>query len=238
MVLLTMPLIYRRLLGLESGLPRGESLLRWMQFAVFVALAVFFFHYKSAVLSGRTVLIRNAALVVLVIGYLEVGVRVIVKYVLPGIGKAMPIFAKLRGYIVDDPDDMYYTKRVPHPFLQYTGPRNKVPDGQGDSYIGFKEIKVSDIPKRPGVTRIACLGGSTTEDGYPELLQALLNQQGGSGKYEVLNFGRTWWSSVHSMLNYVLNVTDFNPDFVILHDNCNDHHYRGFSGLRGRYRLR
>jgi lysophospholipase L1-like esterase len=136
-------------------------------------------------------------------------------------------------YFTENPDNLYYSRYVPHPFLQFTGPRGPVPGTTADFYLGFKEIKLSDIPKPSGVIRVACLGGSTTADGYPESLQEFLARSAPGRKFQVLNFGSMWWSSVHSTVNYVLNVIDFKPDYLILHDSCNDHHYRGFPGLRG-----
>ncbi len=83
------------------------------------------------------------------------------------------------------------------------------------------------------MVRIACIGGSTTESGWPELMEEYLNKTSESTRFQVFNFGIGWWSSIHSTVNYILNVIDFNPDYAIIHDNCNDHNYRGYPGLRG-----
>jgi hypothetical protein len=159
--------------------------------------------------------------------------RFFLKYILPVIGKRRPFFAKIYQYITDNPDNLYYSNYVPHPFLQFTGPRGPVPGIEGDFFLGFKNIKLSDIQKSDDLMRVACLGGSTTADGYPEFLEEYLCSQLPGKRVQVLNFGTYWWSSIHSTVNYILNVIDFKPDFVVLHDSCNDHHYRGFPGLRG-----
>ncbi|HVN29217.1 MAG TPA: SGNH/GDSL hydrolase family protein, partial [Candidatus Binataceae bacterium] len=103
-----------------------------------------------------------------------------------------------------------------HPFLQYTRPRTQLADG--DQEYGFRNIKMSDVPKPAGMVRIACLGGMSTEGGYPELLRAYLDDAGGATRFQVLNFGIDGWSSVHSMLNFILNVREFRPDVVVVRD--------------------
>lgn len=118
----------------------------------------------------------------------------------------------------------------PHPFLQFTLPRKKLENG--DIEMGFEGLKLSDIPKPANTIRVACIGNSTLKD-YPQLLEQFLNQASSRARFQVLNFGIPWWSSLHSTVNYILNVIDFNPDYVVLHDNCNDHNYRGYAGLRG-----
>jgi hypothetical protein len=118
----------------------------------------------------------------------------------------------------------------PHPFLHFTLPRKKLENGDVD--MGFEGLKLSDIPKPVNTIRVACIGNSTVKD-YPQLLEQFLNQANPPSRFQVLNFGVPWWSSLHSTVNYILNVIEFNPDYVVIHDNCNDHNYRGYPGLRG-----
>ena len=103
--------------------------------------------------------------------------------------------------------------------------------------MGFTDITVKDIPKPAGVIRVACMGNSTAVN-YPQSLQTLFNDVCPHTRIQVLNFGMGWWSSVHSTVNFILNVIDFKPDYVVLNDNCNDHNYRGYPGLRGGLRPR
>ena len=52
---------------------------------------------------------------------------------------------------------------------------------------------------------------------------------------EVLNFGMGWYSSTHSVVNFVLNVTDYTPDYVVFHHGWNDRESRDRGAIRGDY---
>ncbi|MGH3055102.1 MAG: hypothetical protein ACRDL7_09015, partial [Gaiellaceae bacterium] len=117
-----------------------------------------------------------------------------------------------------------------HPFLQFTGTPSVALIGNqalGNltpfNNLGFRGRDFS-YEKPAGVIRIAALGGSTTADGYPERVEDLLNAEATSAAqhFEVLNFGVGFWTSAHSLVNFVLNVVDFRPDYVIIHENWND----------------
>lgn len=118
----------------------------------------------------------------------------------------------------------------PHPFLHFTLPRKLLKGGNAE--MGFTNITRRDIPKPPGTVRVACIGNSTTNP-YPQFLEEFLNEACPQARFQTLNFGMGWWSSLHSTVNFVLNVIDFNPDYVVFHENCNDHNYRGYPGLQG-----
>src|SRR4030095_14123746 len=75
--------------------------------------------------------------------------------------------------------------------------------------------------KPPGVIRIAALGASTTADGYPAMLEEYLNALQ-SNRFEVMNFGQGYWTSAHVLVNFVLNVIDFAPDYIVIHQAAND----------------
>ncbi|MBA4387546.1 MAG: hypothetical protein C0404_06165 [Verrucomicrobia bacterium] len=233
LAILSFPPLYAKLFGLESGDARGENLLRWMMFILLCLIAADTSGLWAQSSVSSIGLAHAVAVAVLVAGCLELSLRIGVKYLLPGPCRSMALCGKIHEYLTENPDNLYYSRYVPHPFLQFTGPRGRTPGSETDYLLGFKGIKLSDIPKPPGVVRIACLGGSTTADGYPELLQEMLAAAKPSKRFQVMNFGMTWWSSIQSTVNYVLNVIDFKPDYVVLHDSCNDHHYRGFPGLRG-----
>jgi GDSL-like Lipase/Acylhydrolase family len=92
--------------------------------------------------------------------------------------------------------------------------------------------------KPPGVIRIAALGASTTADGYPAMLEEYLNARvaAQSNRFEVMNFGHGYWTSAHVLVNFVLNVIDFAPDYVIIHQAANDEHARASEAeFRGDY---
>ncbi len=118
----------------------------------------------------------------------------------------------------------------PHPFLHFTLHRKDLENDNAE--MGFINITLKDIPKPPDTIRVACMGNSTTIP-YPPFLEQFLNKACPQARFQALNFGLGWWSSLHSTANFILNVIDFNPDYVVLHENCNDHNYRGYPGLRG-----
>ena len=91
------------------------------------------------------------------------------------------------------------------------------------------------LEKPNGVFRILALGGSTTknpllpiEHRYPKVLQDLLREQYGSEDIEVFNGGMDWYTSKHSLINYVTNLRDSDPDLVVVMHAVNDL-YRSFS---------
>ena len=120
-----------------------------------------------------------------------------------------------------------------HPFLVYTG-------NPGVSYEENGEIKKTTVfnsmgfvgddfnyNKQKNTIRIACIGGSTTERGYPAVTEYQLNKFfKDSLKFEVLNFGVSGWTSANSLVNYILNVRSFNPDYVLIHHGWNEERIR------------
>ena len=224
------PPVHRAAFSLEWGADRGESVFRWAVFLVLLLLLIFAIDNSDRNRIGSLLIVPWG---IVLVCSLEIAARGLSRYLLPVLGSRYPVFQKVYTYITENPDNLYYSRYMPHPFLQFTGPRGTVEGATDDSYLGFREIKLSDRAKPADVIRVACLGGSTTADGYPEMLQDYLQRQMPERRFQVLNFGMTWWSSVHSTINYVLNVIDFRPDYLVLHDSCNDHHYRGFPGLRG-----
>lgn len=82
--------------------------------------------------------------------------------------------------------------------------------------------------------RIACLGGSTTWGGYPELLKRSLDELTGA-EWDVMNWGVPGWTSAETMINYFTNVEDYQPDILILHHALNDVSPRTWGGYRSDY---
>ena len=86
--------------------------------------------------------------------------------------------------------------------------------------------------EKPRRFRIVCLGGSTTfgayleaEEAWPRLLEDTLRREGLD--VEVVNAGVAWYTSAHSLVNYVLQMRYFNPDVVVVMHAVNDL-YRSF----------
>lgn len=81
----------------------------------------------------------------------------------------------------------------------------------------------------PEGRRILCLGGSTTESGnslgqvgsYPFYLEKTLAQETGLD-YEVLQAGHAGWTSAESLVGWMLDFKDFEPDLVLIHHAVND----------------
>lgn len=75
--------------------------------------------------------------------------------------------------------------------------------------------------------RILCLGGSTTwghhleaEQTWPFMLEQRLGKLGYD--VEVINAGRPWYTTVHSITNYATHMRYYNPDVVVVMHGVND----------------
>jgi lysophospholipase L1-like esterase len=79
-----------------------------------------------------------------------------------------------------------------------------------------------DPVKKPGVIRVLALGGSTTELGYPPQLQTMLAAQYPGRSFEVLNAGRQWYTTRHSLINYTTICHAWKPDVVVIMHAIND----------------
>jgi hypothetical protein len=130
-------------------------------------------------------------------------------------------------------------------FLHFTGKTAKTLSGNA-ALAGIMPYNNYGFPggniyrfKPANVIRVACLGESTTADGYPAFLQQYLNanNEGIPFRFEVYNFGHAYWTSAHSVSNFVLNIRDFQPDFIVIHHGWNEMKVRGYpdSLFRGDY---
>lgn len=102
------------------------------------------------------------------------------------------------------------------------------PNGGDVNRFGFRSPEIERV-KNPGVVRIVMMGGSTTSDyrnvhqnTYPAMLTGLLRKRFPSRKIEYINAGSDWYSSEHSIINYLFWVKDFDPDIVIFMHTIND----------------
>jgi lysophospholipase L1-like esterase len=115
-----------------------------------------------------------------------------------------------------------------HPFLQWDQPLPGNPP----------------LTKEPGVYRIVCMGGSTTqgyrikpEQSYPAVLQTLLDARFGADAFEVINAGSCWHTTQHTLFKYLGNICDYQPDMIIEMHAWNDIYQCAESGLaRGPFR--
>ena len=129
-----------------------------------------------------------------------------------------------------------------HPFLSFIGNPDAAPwlarrlgGSKGDwryNNFGFADDDFR-YAKPDNTIRVACVGGSTTESGYPTILERILSERFGDSatRLEVLNFGIAGWTTAHSLVNFSLNVVDFEPDYVVFHHAWNDSpmHHRGWN---------
>jgi lysophospholipase L1-like esterase len=107
--------------------------------------------------------------------------------------------------------------------------------------LGFSDREWS-TQKIPGVPRILCLGGSTTESGnsdalqgsYPYLLERALENSTGRD-FEVLNAGISGWTSAEMLVSWFLTLQDFAPDLLVIHEGVNDLHPRFRADFRSDY---
>ncbi len=91
-----------------------------------------------------------------------------------------------------------------------------------------------NIEKDTNEFRIIALGGSTTRCNrleeqyrYPQVLEDILSEAYPSRKITVLNAGMDWYTTQHSLINYITYCSDFNPDMVVVMHSINDI-YRSF----------
>jgi len=110
----------------------------------------------------------------------------------------------------------------------------------GNSF-GFQDVARSR-PRTPGVPRILCLGGSTTEGGnplglfgsYPYLLEQTLEARTGRD-FEVMNCGISGWTTAEMLCSWFLTLQDFKPDVLVLHEAVNDLEPRFWQGFEPDY---
>ena len=82
------------------------------------------------------------------------------------------------------------------------------------------------VEKRPGVKRVAFLGGSTSEDiylhPYPRRTVTLLNEAAGGEAFEALNVGCSGYNTHQSLIALDRYVLPRNPDVVVVYHGWND----------------
>jgi GDSL-like Lipase/Acylhydrolase family len=73
-----------------------------------------------------------------------------------------------------------------------------------------------------------CLGGSTTQfkdpDGldWPSRVEAILRRRYENDRIDVLNMGMMWYTSLHSLMNYAVNLRQAKPRAVLVMHGIND----------------
>ncbi len=164
----------------------------------------------------------------------NVGVAALSLFVLflavEGGANALLVLGDLRAPVREFRDRQTFAsvqRKLAHPFLLLVN--NPALDGVNE--LGFRD-RDWPVDKPPGTIRIACLGASTTEDGYPERLDRELERRLPELRIEVLNFANGAWTTAQTLINYELNARHFSPDWIIVHHAANDRRSWG----RGRAR--
>jgi lysophospholipase L1-like esterase len=133
----------------------------------------------------------------------------------------------------------------PHHYMVYElDPSYVSEDGltHHNSY-GFRGPEF-DVVKRPGSTRIVCLGESTTycvgiaddRSTWPAQFERSLRERHPGRSIEVLNAGVGAYTSAESLIQYVFRVQPLQPDVVVLYFTHTDIHPRRLPQLSRDYR--
>ncbi len=122
-----------------------------------------------------------------------------------------------------------------HPFLQ------SVPvKGDHEFHINSAGFRGREIQKEksPGIYRIFIMGGSAAfginvsyEKSLSAILEEKLQVRYPERKIEVINAAVPWYSTEHSLISYLFDVKDYQPDMIIMWHGINDL-YRSFSPKR------
>ena len=87
---------------------------------------------------------------------------------------------------------------------------------------------IDSIPDNPESINIFCIGGSTTEYlntkdiGWPKLVEDELRRYYDENEIFVFNFGTRGYTTLHSLINYQVNLRKYQPDIVIVMHAIND----------------
>ena len=110
-------------------------------------------------------------------------------------------------------------QRGDYPYLPFV----PNPDDPRVNDLGFRGEPIAP-EKPPGTYRIVCLGGSTTWDEYPAVLEDELSEDFASRglKLEVINGGNVFWTSMESLINFITRCLPLQPDAVVVYHAIND----------------
>lgn len=104
-------------------------------------------------------------------------------------------------------------------------------DLDGEKCILSRHGEPFSLKKPERTLRIVAFGGSTTENQvayvstgnhYPKLVQEKLRNATGRQDIEVINLGKSAYSTLHTLINLEMNVVSWDPDLIIVSHNLND----------------
>jgi lysophospholipase L1-like esterase len=99
------------------------------------------------------------------------------------------------------------------------------------AYHSFLQVKppvwTVAVPKPDNVFRILCLGGSTTAgeqlaQSYPDLLGQMLSERYRGKRIEVVNGGTFFYTTQHSIIEYLFTMKELSPDVILFFEAIND----------------
>ncbi|MCA8943159.1 MAG: SGNH/GDSL hydrolase family protein, partial [Planctomycetes bacterium] len=208
------PPVASRLIALEPFHP-DDTLGGWCLTAALLATA------WLVVARTRRAWVVRCALVATTLIATEVGARLLVRWFTDWPRQRLAALGR-----VAYPDLILFEA---HPFLQFTGRPGTTLRGNralaSDTPFNDRGFFGPDFPKsKPnGTCRIVCLGASTTASGYPGVMQDWLNEHDATGtRFECVNLAHGFYNSNHSVVNFVLNALDLDPDYVVVHHGWND----------------
>ncbi len=118
-----------------------------------------------------------------------------------------------------------YTIDSFHPFLQAKLTKE---DNLTINSLGFRSEEIKQ-QKQAGTYRIVVLGGSTVlnrevsfEKNAVRLLEKKLRKEFPDRKIEVINAGKDYYTSEHSLIQYLFVIKDLDPDLIIMWHGIND----------------
>jgi lysophospholipase L1-like esterase len=94
------------------------------------------------------------------------------------------------------------------------------------SYLQLSPTEIQNIDTT--MFNIFCLGGSTTEfkdqngRDWPSIVEKNLREKSGLENVRIYNQGKQWYTSQHSVINYIENIQKYRPDMLIIMHNIND----------------
>ena len=181
---------------------------------VFVAARFVLTTHRLRLPSGRRIVLRPAGSVTAV-----------------GLAVLLPLLGIEAIQAAKRPDPTTRLKEF-HPYLQVQPVAGDV--GRHINRWAFRGEEI-ELQKPPGTYRIFVMGGSTVycgnvdfEESHPRMLELALRQRYPGRLIEVQNAGVEWYTSQHSLIQFLTKIQDFHPDAVIIYHGINDL-YRSFS---------
>lgn len=115
-----------------------------------------------------------------------------------------------------------------HPYTMFAVKPNFRSETININSMGFRGPEI--LEKKENTVRIVVVGGSgamgygsTSDDtAFPHILENMLNNQVGKGRYEVINAGSASFIAMQEFNLIALKIIELEPDMVIIFDGFND----------------